>query len=139
MEAREDCASRSSIVVRNPFKKPLTPRQWLVSSICWTITTVLAWLVFNYLQACALQEMGVPTGLDFTLAIGSFCLAYIVLWQRVVRGPQLVVHAPITLKVAMWLWRIGVATFQLLCLGVALLLLDFRLIDSAPQNLDMLP
>lgn len=125
--------------MRNPFKKPLTPRQWLVSSICWTITTVLAWLVFNYLQACALQEMGVPTGLDFTLAISSFCLAHIVLWQRVVRGPQLAVDIPSRLKAAMWLWRIGVATFQLLCLGVALLLLNFRLIDSAPQNLDMLP
>lgn len=103
------------------------------------MTTVLVWLAFNCLQACVLQEMGVPTGLDFTLAISSFCLAHIVLWQRVVRGPQLAFDIPSRLKAAMWLWRIGVATFQLLCLGVALLLLDFRLIDSAPQNLDMLP
>jgi threonine/homoserine efflux transporter RhtA len=101
--------------------------------------TVLGWLVFNYLQGCVLQEMGVPTGLDFALAIGSFFLAYIVLWQRVVRGSQLAVHASNRLKVAMWLWRIGVAVLQIFCLGVALLLLEFRLIDSSPQDLDMLP
>jgi hypothetical protein len=100
--------------------------------------TVLAWLVFNYLQGFILQEMGVPTGLDFALAIGSFCLGQMVLWRRAVRGPQLATPASNTLKVAMWLWRVGVAVFQILCLGMALLLLDFRLIDSAPQNLDML-
>ena len=103
------------------------------------MTTVLVWLALNCLQACVLQEMGVPTGLDFALAISSFCLVQIVLWRCAVRGPQLAAHASNRLQVAMWLWRVGVVVFQILCLGAALLLLEFRLIDSAPQNLDMLP
>jgi hypothetical protein len=79
-----------------------------------------------------LQELGVPTGLDFVLAFISFCLAQVMLWRHAVRGFETEAHTPLKLKVFTLLWRVGVFVFQLLWLGVGLLLLEFRLIDGGP-------
>jgi hypothetical protein len=118
--------------MHNPFANPYTPGQWLLSSVCWTVVCVGGWLAFNYTQGFLLQELGVPTGLDFVLAFVSFFLAQVMLWRHAVRGFKPEAHTPLKLKVFALLWRVGVFVFQLLWLGVGLLLLEFRLIDGGP-------
>jgi len=45
------------LVMRNPFSKPHTPEEWLLSSVCWAVLSIGSWVLLVLpLFQCVLTE-----------------------------------------------------------------------------------
>lgn len=117
--------------MRNPFLRPQTVSQWLLSSICWTGSCLSAWWL-----ACRLLDNVLPQGLGSGSMPVSFCVAHGLIWWRGVRGGNAILrydeqYLPFSLtRLAARLWFMALGLFQLSCLVGLLFAALLLLADS---------
>ncbi|MBD2724246.1 hypothetical protein [Hymenobacter armeniacus] len=64
----------------NPFAKPLTPEEWLLSSVCWTFLCIAGWAVLTWpflLASLPYEYRTYEPTLLFLGFIGPYTLAWI--------------------------------------------------------------
>jgi hypothetical protein len=110
--------------MHNPFAKPHTLAQWLLGSVCWTISCVAGWILS--LQIILLLPRSFALDL---LGVGAFLLAHALIWGRAIAGGIAFLRSPVTevsgLELAGRTWRVLLYAFQIVTLlpGIILTLL----------------
>lgn len=125
------------LLVKNPFLKPRTVSEWLLSSVCWTGACLgtwwLAWLLFDNVLSKILGGValiGMPV---------SFCVAHSLIWRRAVAGGRAIIrhdeeHHDFTwLRLAANLWLVVLTVFQLACLLGPVILIAWLVLSSTPD------
>ena len=109
-----------SIAVQNPFQKPQSLPQWLLSSVCWTFAC-LGGLAF--ISTVLLKIPGEYTNLRFTICLCGALVAHVLIWWKAVEWKALdtnwrmrdAKHGQLWLAAAAKLWLTGLLVFQVLC------------------------
>lgn len=106
--------------MRSPFSCPHTPGQWLLSSVCWAIVGIGSWL----LSTAALIEVPYNQKTpDEPLVFLAFIVAHGLVWWKALPGLHRMEKNSSWLEMLAFVWQVLLAAFQLLWLGVMLLLL----------------
>jgi hypothetical protein len=109
----------------NPFAKPQTPGQWLVSSLCWAVLSVGSWglLVLLLFQSSLAEELTV------TAAMLTFWISYALVLRRSVVGASSFVYAPEVhmslLGVAGICWIVLLSVYQVIGFALGLVVSVF--------------
>ena len=118
----------------NPFAKPHTTGEWLVSSLCWTAACLLPWWI-----TWMVLDNVLPKGSNKFIFIGmplSFCVAHALIWWRAVAGGNALIHhdeqyRPFSLtRLAARLWFMALVAGQAVVLAGLLAAGVLLLIDS---------
>jgi hypothetical protein len=118
----------------NPFSKPHTTSEWLVSSLCWTAACLIPW----WLTWMVLDNV-LPKSWNRLVLIGmplSFCVAHGLIWWRAVVGGNALIrydeqYLPFSLtRLAARLWYTALVIGQMLALVGLLVAALLVLIDS---------
>jgi hypothetical protein len=100
--------------MHNPFAKPHTLGQWLLGSVCWTLSCMGGWLLV--LNVLAQQR---SFALDM-LGVSVFWLAHAMIWWRALAGGIAFLRSPVTevsvLELAGRTWRVLLYVFQIAAL-----------------------
>jgi hypothetical protein len=118
--------------MRNPFAKLQTPGQWLLGSVCWAVSCVGGWLMLNAVVLQAPYNQRTPGGPLFFL---GFAIAHILLWRKALPGLSAVAIGASWLGTIAFLWQVLLLAFQLIWLGVTLILLAANLFHDSSFNL----
>lgn len=111
------------LILTAKVKKPLTPAEWLLSSISWTLSSVLGWWLLS---------MGLSTLLDASsawtdrLVLAAAAVAHLLIWYKAVLTTWETVaeHTePIWLSIVSAGWTLVLILFQLSCLALLFLAL----------------
>ena len=105
------------------LKKPLTPAEWLRSSMSWAIASVLGWLLLSTLLSKLLATNDVWAN---WLLIGAAAAAHLLIWYKSVLTTWETVaeHTePLWLSVVSAGWTLMLILFQLSCLALLFLAL----------------
>jgi hypothetical protein len=104
-------------------KKPLTPAEWLLSSISWTLGSILGW----WLLSMALSALlGASSGWADWLLLGTAAAAHLLIWYKSVLTTWETVaeHTePLWLSIVSAGWTLLLILFQLSCLALLFLAL----------------
>ena len=106
--------------MRNPFAKPHTPGQWLPGSVCWTVACVGGWLLLGKWALDVPYKQKTP---DEPLLFVGFFVAYGLLWWKGVAGLRINPSNSDWSQIAAYCWLCILTLFQLLWLGIVLLML----------------
>lgn len=104
-------------------KKPLTPAEWLLSSLSWTLACVLGWLLLSIVLSKLLAASSVWA--DWLL-LGAAAAAHLLIWYKSVLTTWETVaeHTePIWLSLVSAGWTLLLILFQLSCLALLFLAL----------------
>lgn len=106
-----------------PLKKPLTPAQWLLHSMGWTLAGVAGWLLAN----TALTKLLDPseTWVQWLL-FGTATATHLLIWYKAVLSTWDTVAAhtePVWLGLVSAGWTLLLLLFQLACLALLFLAL----------------
>jgi hypothetical protein len=105
------------------LKKPLTPAEWLLSSMSWTLASVLGWLLLSAFLSSVLDTS--QTWVD-GLLLGTAATAHLLIWYKAVLTTWETVaeHTePIWLSIVSAGWTLLLILFQLSCLALLFLAL----------------
>jgi hypothetical protein len=120
--------------MKNPFRKPQTVSEWLLSSVCWTAACLIPWWI-----TWMVLDNVLPKNWNSFVLVGmplSFCVAHSLIWWRAVVGGNALIrydeqHLPFTLvRLAARLWFMALGFFQLSCLCGLLVVGGLMLVDS---------
>jgi RsiW-degrading membrane proteinase PrsW (M82 family) len=103
------------------LKKPLTPAEWLRSSISWTLASALGWLLLSTLLSKLLANNEVWA--DWLL-LGAAAVAHLLIWYKSVLTTWETVaeHTePLWLSAVSACWTLVLILFQLSCLALLFL------------------
>jgi hypothetical protein len=109
--------------MRNPFAKPHTPGQWLLGSVCWTVSSISLWWWMSTKSATALEAYSpAAIGLLSILIYWPACL--LIWWKGVMHGNVWVWSMPTNkawFKMTAGVWLAVLTAFQILTtiLGIA--------------------
>ncbi len=106
----------------NPFTKPHTPEQWLLSSVCWVATCLLSWASVVY---CSKDMPYEYRPLQPLFLLVGFAPTYFLVWKKAVLSPVLTVARFSTINYAVVVWLIMLITMQILWALLELFLLAF--------------
>jgi hypothetical protein len=104
-------------------KKPLTPAEWLRSSMHWAIASVLGWLLLSLGLSALLKNRSVWAE---WLLLGTATVAHLLIWYKSVLTTWETVaeHTePLWLSFASAGWTLLLILFQLSCLALLFLAL----------------
>ncbi|MVN78759.1 hypothetical protein GO988_20695 [Hymenobacter sp. HMF4947] len=112
--------------MNNPFAKPGTVQEWLLSSTCWAASCLGCWWGGIYIFSQWAGEESV----ELLFLLFGFLAAHLLIWRyAVLRGWVLVgwkeAIAPLWLKILACSWLGILVLFQLTCSMLFLLLLAF--------------
>ena len=105
------------------LKKPLTPAEWLRSSMSWALASVLSWLLLSILLSKLLDTSQVWA--DWLL-LGTAAAAHLLIWYKSVLTTWETVaeHTePLWLSIVSAGWTLLLILFQLSCLALLFLAL----------------
>jgi hypothetical protein len=105
------------------LKKPLTPAEWLLSSMSWALASVLGWLLLSALLSKLLATNEVWA--DWLL-LGTAAAAHLLIWYKSVLTTWETVaeHTePLWLSAVSACWTLVLILFQLSCLALLFLAL----------------
>jgi hypothetical protein len=106
-----------------PLKKPLTPAQWLLHSMGWTLAGVAGWLLAN----TALTKLFDPSETWVQgLLFGTAAATHLLIWYKAVLSTWDTVAAqtePFWLSILSAGWTLLLLLFQLACLALLFLAL----------------
>ena len=105
------------------LKKPLTPAEWLLSSMSWTLASVLGWLLLSAFLSSVLDTSQTWVG---GLLLGTAATAHLLIWYKAVLTTWETVaeHTePIWLSIVSAGWTLLLILFQLSCLALLFLAL----------------
>ena len=106
--------------MRNPFSPACTPGQWLLRSVCWVVVLVGGWLLASSWVLEEPYNQKTPAEPLFFL---SFAVSHGLLWWKALPGLHAAKKDVSWLEMLAFLWLVGLVIFQLLWLGLMLLLL----------------
>ena len=118
----------------NPFAKPHTTSEWLVSSLCWTAACLVPWwLTWIVLDNTLPKDDNklIVNGMSL-----SFCVAHVLIWWRAVVGGNALIrydeeYLPFSLtRLAARLWYTALVVGQAVVLAGLLVAGLVLLIDS---------
>ncbi|MBO2032689.1 hypothetical protein J4D99_14930 [Siccationidurans ginsengisoli] len=71
--------------MRNPFRKPRSPGQWLLGSVCWTLLCLFPSLLIYFLLVGIFGKSGNASDITYML-LGciSFWSMHLLIWRRAV-------------------------------------------------------
>jgi hypothetical protein len=105
--------------MNNPFEKPLTLNQWLVSSGCWLISCVSGWLCLLYGLFYQLAAAASSNAFKQAVFFSGSLLIHGLIWKHVVDKGMSLLYAKLTLSLGFGLvallWWIVLFFFQALC------------------------
>ena len=105
------------------LKKPLTPAEWLRSSMSWALASVLGWLLLSTLLSNLLDTNQVWA---YWLLLGTAAAAHLLIWYKSVLTTWETVaeHTePLWLSAVSAGWTLLLILFQLSCLALLFLAL----------------
>jgi hypothetical protein len=120
--------------MNNPFSKPHTVSEWLLSSVCWTAACLIPWWI-----TWMVLDNVLPKSLGSLVLVGmplSFCVAHGLIWWRAVVGGNALIrydehYLPFSLtRLAARLWYTALVIVQMLSLVGLLFAALLLLIDS---------
>jgi hypothetical protein len=98
--------------MHNPFAKPHTLGQWLLGSVCWTVSCVGGWILL--LNILVLQPRSFAIDM---VGVSAFWLAHALIWWRAIAGGIAFLRSPVTevsgLELAGRTWRVLLYMFQI--------------------------
>jgi hypothetical protein len=101
--------------MHNPFTQPHTLRQWLLGSLCWTLSCVGGWILL--LNVLVLQQHSLAINM---LGVSTFWLAHGLIWWRALAGGKAFLCSPAIevsgLELAGRTWRVVLYVFQVVAL-----------------------
>jgi hypothetical protein len=106
--------------MHNPFAKPETPGQWLLSSVLWAVGCCGIWLAISAIVLEAPYNQKTPSGPVFFI---SFAAAYSMIWWKAIPGLKAVETGASLLEMFAFIWQIVLIAFQLIWLIIMLVLL----------------
>ena len=118
----------------NPFSKPHTTSEWLVSSLCWTAACLIPWWI-----TWMVLDNVLPKSWNQLVLIGmpvTFCVAHALIWWRAVVGGNALIrydeqYLPFSLtRLAARLWFTALVVGQALVLAGLLFAGMLLLVDS---------
>ena len=104
-------------------KKPLTPAEWLRSSVGWTLGAIASWFMASSVLYKLLDTREL---LGEVLLFGLAVVAHVLIWYKAVLSSWDTVAAktePLWLNAVSAGWTFVLLFFQLACLGILFLLL----------------
>jgi hypothetical protein len=104
-----------------PFKKPLTPAQWLLHSMGWTLASVAGWLLAN---TALTKLLDTSEAWVQWLLLGAAATAHLLIWYKAVLSTWDTVAAhtePMWLSIVSAGWTLLLLLFQLACLALLFL------------------
>jgi hypothetical protein len=116
-----------------PTKKPLTPAQWLLHSMGWTLACVAGWLLASTALTKLLDTS--ETWVEWLL-LGTAAAAHLLIWYKAVLSswdtvaPQ---TEPFWLSILSAGWTLVLVLFQLACLALLFVYL-LMLLDSGSSE-----
>lgn len=117
--------------MRNPFAKPRTPGQWLLGSVCWTVACVGGWVLISTWVLEVPYDQKTP---DEPLVFLSFIVAYGLMWWKALPDLKATEKDASWLEMLAFVWQVGLVAFQMLWLGIILLMLSAPFFYN-PENL----
>ena len=117
------------------LKKPLTPAEWLRSSMSWAVASVLGWLLLSILLSKLLTTKEVWA--DWLL-LGAAAAAHLLIWYKSVLTTWETVaeHTePLWLSIVSAGWTLVLILFQLSCLALLFLALLLVCDSGSSQGL----
>ncbi len=113
--------------MNNPFSKPYTTEEWLLSSVCWTVSCFGGWW-------CSGHAVAQRFGEDYLIYASPLCLLtanWLLCRYVLVRGWKIIgwydTATSLWLKLVAYVWFSMLAGFQLLCLLFFLWILTWLL------------
>ncbi|MGI4863628.1 MAG: hypothetical protein ACRYFZ_06860 [Janthinobacterium lividum] len=104
-------------------KKPLTPAQWLLSSIGWTLASIAGWFILTSLLSKVLDTSEVW---GERLLLATAAVAHVLIWYKGVLTTWDTVAEqtePFWLSIVSACWTLVLLLFQLVCLALLFLAL----------------
>lgn len=111
------------LTLTTKLKKPLTPAEWLRSSMSWAVASVLGWLLFSILLS---KPLAVNEVWANWLLLGAAAAAHLLIWYKSVLTTWETVaeHTePLWLSIVSAGWTLVLILFQLSCLALLFLAL----------------
>lgn len=107
--------------MNNFFAKPHTPGQWLLSSLCWTVSCVGGWFIIYY----AMSQVAPADYHSRDILLSCyFWPAHLLIWWRAVHGglrwlhPKLVGTTALSIAGSIWLALLTVLQIIMLIMGL---------------------
>jgi hypothetical protein len=116
-------------------KKPLTPAEWLRSSINWTLASVLGWLLLSLGLSALFNSKSVWAE---WLLLGAAAAAHLLIWYKSVLTTWETVaeHTePLWLSIVSAGWTLLLILFQLACLALLFIALLLVCDDGSSSGL----
>lgn len=120
------------MIMRNPFAKPYTPGQWLLGSVCWTVVCVGSWVLVSNWTLEVPYNQKTP---DEPAIFLSFIVAYSFIWWKALPGLRATETESSELQMLAFLWQVVLIAFQMIWLGLMLLLVAAPLFYN-PETLN---
>lgn len=111
------------LTLTTKLKKPLTPAEWLRSSISWALASVLGWLLLSLGLSALLKT---SSAWAEWLILGSAAATHLLIWYKSVLTTWETVaeHTePLWLSIVSAGWTLVLILFQLFCLALLFLAL----------------
>jgi hypothetical protein len=119
--------------MHNPFAKPHTPGQWLLSSVCWTLSCVGGWMAISNMVLEAPYNQKTPSGPLFFI---SFAIVYATMWWKAVLGLKAVTKGASLFEMFAFVWQMVLCAFQIIWLiGMLLILVSPFFYDPTQELL----
>jgi hypothetical protein len=124
--------------MKNPFLKPHTVSEWLLSSVCWTTACLIPW----WITWMVLDNVLPKSWSSFVLVSMplSFCVVHGLIWWRAVAGGNALIRydeeylAFSLTRLVARLWFMALGAFQVICL-VGLLVAGLLLLADSQTAL----
>ena len=99
--------------MHSPFAKPHTLGQWLLGSVCWTLSCVGGWIAISAMVLEAPYDQKTPSGPLFSI---SFAIAYATMWWKAVPGLKAVENGASWFEILAFVWQMVLVAFQFIWL-----------------------
>jgi hypothetical protein len=106
-------------MVQHPDMPPVSPGKWLLNNVFWTVVCVGGWLLVNTVVLAEPYDRKTP---DEPLLFLGFVIAHSLVWWRALPGLRAVEEGS-TLEMIAFTWQVALVAFQLVWLGIMLLIL----------------
>lgn len=106
-----------------PSKKPLTPAEWLLHSVGWTLACLAGWFVLNTMLS---KLPGISEVWADRIVLGTAAAAHLLIWYKAVLSTWDTVAEqtePVWLSLVSAGWTLVLLLFQLACLALLFVLL----------------
>ena len=100
--------------MHNPFAQPYTPRQWLLSSVCWTVSSLSIWWLSTEWATSA--QIDNPEAINFLSIVSYWPICLLIWWKGVKHGNMWVWLVPTNkalFKMIAGIWLAFLIVFQI--------------------------